>query len=651
MPNLFTEKPKLAKPFPETADAWQCDVTGLWVPKDPDANLKYRADLLREAEDDPGLQDALYTAASQSLLYFINTFVFTLRVFESKAPVEGETRQAEHSHLPFVTWDIQDDHLLRIEDAIETGYDLLTDKSRDMGATWDHIAVLAHRFLFRSNESHLMISRKEDAVDELNGFPKDYPHGPVGSPGTLFGKIDYILRWLPEWMLPSAGRKRLHLVNHDNGSRIDGESANASAGSSDRRTSIFLDEMAKMTEGEAIKRSTRDVTACRLACSTPNGAGTAYSKWRLSGQVAVFVLPWWEHPEKGAGRYLVQDDLKRWCIRSPWYDHEASVRSPKELAIEVDMDHVGSGDLFFESHLIEEHRKLFARKPGRMLGLEWEEEWATDKQIVRAVQRRMHQAVRVIRGPSFRLWAPLENGRLSQSHSYTVGCDISKGMGASNSTISVVCNETKEKVLAYADANTPPYEFARLVVALCVWIGGRGGLPLLIWENNGDPGFDFGRQIVKVFRYPRIYYERRAGTAAEKKGKRYGWRSSPEQKAVGLGMLRRAYAHGGIRNRDDLALDEALTYVHFEGGGIGPAELVEESAAARATHGDRVIADMLCVVGMDSAPALKRPPRQADMNTFAGRMKQWKKRQKQQKTQRVAARAVSDRTHLLRGVR
>jgi hypothetical protein len=69
----------------------------------------------------------------------------------------------------------------------------------------------------------------------------------------------------------------MHLVNLTNRTRIDGESSNATAGSSDRRTSIFLDEMAKMKEAEAIKRSTKDVTACRLVCSTPNGAGTAYS--------------------------------------------------------------------------------------------------------------------------------------------------------------------------------------------------------------------------------------------------------------------------------------------------------------------------------------------------------------------------------------
>jgi hypothetical protein len=632
MPNLFEDKPTLREPFPREQAMWRCPLTGIRIPKDPEANLKMRAELLAAAEDDESLQVDLYTACSQSLLVFINLFAFTLRVFESGTGEDGKNKQAENQHLPFVTWAIQDEHLLAIERAIEEGRDLLTDKSRDMGATWDHIVVYAHRFLFRDGESHLMISRKEDAVDGLDGLPGNYPFGPIAAPGTLFGKLDYILKWLPEWMLPRMKRKRMHLVNLDSDARVDGESANASAGSSDRRTSIFLDEMAKMAEGESIKRSTRDVTACRLPCSTPNGAGTAYSKWRLSGQIGVFVLPWWEHPEKGAGRYLVQDDLKRWQIRSPWYDHEASIRSPKELAIEVDMDHVGSGDLFFETNLIEEHRKLFACEPSRRFGLKFVEEHSTDEAIRKVVARRIVKAVKMTGERYAKLWVPLNNGRPDQSRTYTVGCDISKGMGASNSTVSVTCNETKEKILSYANANVPPYEFARFVMALCVWIGGRKGLPLLIWENNGDPGWDFGRQVTQVFEYPNIYFERRVGTMAEKKGKRYGWRSGREAKAVGLGQLRRAYAHGGIINHDDFALDEALTYVHYENGGVGPAELVEESSSARMTHGDRVIADMLCVLGMGESPKSSRREADRPTNSVGGRMNDWKRKKKQQRS-------------------
>ena len=628
MGNQFAEKPQISPIV--IPPMWTDPITGLVVPKDPVANLKWRAELLAAAENDTDLQQDLYTASSQSILFWVNAFVFTLRIKETK---DGREQQAEHAHLPMVTWQhIQDPHILRIEHCIDEAESLLTDKSRDMSATWDHLVVFTHRFLFRADESHLLISRKEDVVDMLDGLPKNYPHGTLADPGTLFGKIDYVLSRLPEWMLPRMSRKKLHLVNLDTRARVDGESANANAGTSDRRTSIFLDEFAKVEEAESVKRSTKDVTACRLPCSTPNGPGTTYSKWRMSGQIPVFVLPWWEHPEKGEGRYVAQDELGRWKIRSPWYDNECETRSPKEVAIELDMDHVGSGDTYFEATVIEQHKKLFARPPRRTTSIVWKKK-LTDEAIVAAIGKAdRNQIVALGKGP-WKIWCALnENGRPDQTKTYTIGIDISKGQGASNSVMSIMCNETREKIAEYADAHTPPYELARLACAAAVWCGGRNRRPLVVWENNGDPGFDFGNQFVQVYRYPSIYYHRQAGTTNQKAGKRYGWRSDTESKSNALGMLRRAYAHGRFINHCAAALDEALTYIQYEGGGIGPADLIEESESVRAAHGDRVIADMLCLVGLKDAPRYKAADQAVPGKSFGHRLKQFKlNRQRQGK--------------------
>jgi hypothetical protein len=503
-----------------------------------------------------------------------------------------------------------------------------------MGATWNHIAVLTHRLLFRDDESHLVISRKEDSVDNLTGLPKNFPFGNIADPGTLFGKIDYLLSRLPEWMVPRLMRKSMSIVNLDTRSRIDGESSNASAGTGDRRASVFLDEMSKMDEGESIKRSTRAVTACRLVCSTPNGAGTAYSKWRLSGTIPVFILPWWEHPEKGFGRYTKQDELGRWKIRSPWYDAECAARSPKEIAIEVDMDHVGSGDTFFEANVIEQQKKLYARPPRRKMTIGFKKGVADDG-IPDLIQRWQTTKVETTPSGPWRLWCELSAGRPDQNKTYTLACDISKGQGASNSVISVLCNETREKVAEYADANTPPHALARIAVAACLWFGGKGKRPLLIWENNGDPGFDFNNQIVHIYKYPYVYFDRAVGTLSQKVGKRHGWRSTPEKKAVGLGLLRRAYAHNRFINHSEEALNECLMYVHYEGGGIGPAGLVDESDSARKTHGDRVIADMLLIVGLGEFPMLKDAVVGTPQRTFGYRLKQFKERHKESRSKRT----------------
>lgn len=625
--NLFRERPEL-KDFRQPV-VWTDPYSGLAVPKDPTKNLVWRADILELAETDRELQTDLYTACSQSLLFFVNAFAFTLRVFEPGD--EGANKQAKNAHLPFVTWPIQDEMLLKLENALDVGEELLTDKSRDMGATWIHIVTYVHRFLFKQDEMHLMVSRKEDAVDVLDGLVKNYPYATLADPGTLFGKIDYVLSRLPEWMLPRMTRKKMHLVNLDTRCRIDGESANASAGSSDRRTSIFLDEMAKMDEAESIKRSTKDVTACRLVCSTPNGAGTTYSKWRMSGHIPVFILPWWEHPEKGRAKYLQQDRLGRWKIRSPWYDHECETRTPKEVAVEIDMDHIGSGDTFFESTSIEEHKKLFGKMARLHVAFTWRKE-LTDEKIVQAI--RAADKAKIVKSPKgpWQIWALLNaDGRLDQTKTYVMGVDIGKGQGASNSTVSVTCSETREKVMSFASAEYPPYEFAKLVTAAAVWVWGKNKRPLVIFENNGDPGFDFGRQLVHVYHWPNLYFDKKVGTLNEKAGKRYGWRSNPEKKAEALGMLRRAYAHGRFINHDVEALNEALAYVHYDGGGIGPAEMVMESDAVRKAHGDRVIADMLCVWAMLDFHKVKDAAGATPQRTFGKRMEVFKQAKKDAK--------------------
>lgn len=630
----------LRTPFPDVSELWIDPITGLKVPKQVDANLRWRTALLRRAAKDDGFKAEMYTASSKSLLFWVNTFGWTYRVFMSMPDGSRVQCPSNKAHVPFVTWAIQDKHLLEIEGAIDGGRDLLTDKSRDMGATWDHIMPIYHKWLFNADQNFLLLSRKEESVDSSGkkglGSPAD--------PGTLFGKIDYVSEWMPDWMMPVHTRTKLHLVNLSNKSRIDGESANANAGSSDRRTAILLDEMAKMAEGEAIKRSTRDVTACRLANSTPNGAGTAFSNWRQSGKVKVFVLPWWEHPEKGVGRYIATNEqAKTDKIRSPWYDLESTVRTPKEMAIDVDMDHIGSGDTFFELSVLAGHKAQFASKPPVIAGMhitfDREVSLAQIPNIITRNQVKEVQSRLAINGP-WTFFEHLIDGRPDQTRDYVFGIDISKGMGASNSVVSVGCVQTRMKVAEFANANFAPYDFAIHVAAAAIWFGGsqRGHRPFIIWESNGDPGIDFGKMLVKKLQYPSFYRDRHVvNKVGVKRAVKYGWHSDPDKKADLLSDYRRALAHGTFVNPSAQALVEAETYVYFAGGQIGPACLMMENASAIKTHGDRVIADALACKGIQEIGGHIRTnrPMEPPENSFGKRYQATMKRRKEARSERM----------------
>ena len=587
---IETIEPKLSTPFPNQLKIWTDPITGFQVPKNIQENLEYRARILREADGDISFQSDLYTACRKSILFWANAFVFTFKLRE--VDDLGHQRQAEGVHAPYVTWAIQDDHLQAIQKAIEEGYDLATDKSREMGASWDHILVFEHQFLFRPDSIFLEISRTEEYVDRSD------------NPKSLFWKHRYIRKWLPQWMLPPISDITMHFSNLANGSKIDGESANSNAASGDRRRAVLLDEFAKVEQGTKMRWATSDVTACRLPNSTPAGPGTEYSKWVLGGQIKVFKMPWWEHPEKGKGRYVVQDEVtKAWKIRSPWYDAEGERRTPQEIAQEIDMDHIGSGRTVFNAQPIEQHKALFAKPATFTRGFDFLKGVAQDAMPGIICRSQINQ-LQISKTGAWRFWLANTGGRPDQTKTYVMACDISKGQGASNSTCSVLCAETREKISEFADANIPPYDFARVVCAAAVWFGGarNGGHPLIIWEANGDPGYDFGRVLVKTFSYPNYYVDRAVGTASEKTGKRYGWHSSREKKAQLMGLLDRAYAKGGIINHSLEALNEALIYVHYEDGGCGPSDYVRESESVRAAHGDRVISDALVLLGVEDSP-------------------------------------------------
>jgi len=617
--NLISH-PQLSTPFPPIRDIYVSKATGLKVPLDVQANLKYREHVLRSAEHDMMLQQELLLACKLDGLYWVNTFGFTYWQFETD-PETGKQRPARQTHQPMITWDCQNVAWNAFCDAFVGGEDVGVRKSRDMGASWLCMFFLHHMWLFRPDTQIREMSRVEDYVD-----------GPTSK--SLFWKHDYINSWLPKWMRPpgvlergTKNRTKLRIHNELNNSTIAGESTTKYSMSGDRCSILLLDEFSKVENGEEIRTATADVTPCRIVNSTPTGAGSEYSRWMNSGQIKVVELMFWEHPEKGVGRFVIQDGTtKKYTISSRWLEHQKKRRTAKEIAQECYAEDLEAGDTFFDNAEVDRHIARFGRTEPHRFNVNMRGR-VPDEDIPDILKRRDTRYVNIVPASNgkLRVWAELIDMRPDQTKTYVFGIDTSTGRGASESVVSIRCKQTGEKIARWSCRNTTPFEFAKVIVALALWCGGclPQSLPFLTWEKNG-PGLDLGKRIVKIFKYPYFYTNKVEGVVGERRSERYGWHSSREGKQLLLRAYERELLTAAFINHDTRGLEQAKFYIYYPSGGVGPASLKEKSLAEMLLHGDIVMADAL-TVDMSSLPEPKPVSPVAPTNSWGGRFEKWKR--------------------------
>src|SRR5262245_14205431 len=212
-----------------------------FVPKDPIENLHFRRWVLRRCRKDDHFRLAIYEACRTDILFWVNCMVWQFNPRKKEWPGEA---------APFITWDFQDRALLKkpnvpwpgdSEDldgdagllwAIEHDQDLVIEKSREMGASWLCLLVMYWLWLFHPRKKFLCISRNEASVDE------------PGEPDSLFWKLDFVWKYLPDWMRPrgwrAKSRQKLSFVNPENGSAITGQASTGKAGVGGRATAMFV---------------------------------------------------------------------------------------------------------------------------------------------------------------------------------------------------------------------------------------------------------------------------------------------------------------------------------------------------------------------------------------------------------------------------
>ncbi len=223
--------------------------------------------------------------------------------------------------MPFILWPRQEQYVNEMEKCIQTKEDLLTEKSRDVGATWLGMCLMILHWLWDKGFTAHLGSQKEEYVDKTDDIK------------TLFVKLRYILNWLPSELIPKEFNPRFHssfmkIFNPENGNLITGESSNKNFGRQARASVAWLDEFAHWDHAEESWTSVSQVTPVKFVVSTPKGRYNCYSRLRWHSNISIFVFDWKDDPRRDKA----------------WYDKEKFSRkyTTAEFAQEVDRSYSGS---------------------------------------------------------------------------------------------------------------------------------------------------------------------------------------------------------------------------------------------------------------------------------------------------------------------
>lgn len=228
--------------------------------------------------------------AESSPIVFIDSFCYT---FDPKR---------KPYHLEFNLFPFQKDLVQEVQNAIEQGYDILIEKTREMGATYTIVDVLTWFWRYVEGSNFILGSRKEQYVDSTKGNADEISN----KEESLFGKIEYTLNRLPSFMLPKNFDITRHLtymslLNPENGNVIVGESANSNFSRGGRFKAALLDEFAFWDHDKEAWGATADTTNCRIVLTTPGIKPSKAKRLRFGKDgedIKVITLPYNLDPRK-----------------------------------------------------------------------------------------------------------------------------------------------------------------------------------------------------------------------------------------------------------------------------------------------------------------------------------------------------------------
>ena len=568
-------------------------------------NLGARMALIERCHLDEAFRARVWWMCERDPLFWLNMFAVTL-----------DPRLKITPRVPFTPYVYQQHAFMKLIDCITNGGDLVSEKSRDMGATWIMVAGFTYIWLFRPMSQLLLVSRKEEYVDKK------------GNEKTLFAKVDMIVNNLPPWMRPRMDRKVLHLKNLDNGSTIDGESTTGDVARGDRRLAIMLDEFASVPiqeQGNVIA-SVRDVTNCVLYNSTPKGKGTPHYQMvekARQGDIELVRMHWIEHPVKAQGLYEGEDGKDR----SPWYDAQCKrARFPAEIAQELDIDYSGADFMLFDPVKLEDHRREYCLPPLYNLVLKGVTDDPKKFEVMKS-ESYNHLMLRV--------WCELDEETLRPTDAnakYVMGVDVSSGTGSSNSSIVVGDALTGRVVAEFTSPHVDGISLARYVYGIGHLFKDRWGDPAhAVVEING-PGRVCMVELNDRLEYENIYHRKKAGETFREDTKQLGFHSKPDTKMNMWASFKHLLESGRVIVPSEQILDEleAIIYSNDSNAIIhSRSRMKDDPTGARDAHGDRGTAAALMCQGIidttDDPTSVVRADPEIRPGTLA-----WRNRQHEQ---------------------
>jgi hypothetical protein len=566
------------------------------VPKGRVANLHFRRWILARCRKNRKYRRAVVAACRRDIIFFIDAFVWQTN------PNSFGTASAEVG--PFVAWEYQEDAVKDILSAIQGRYDLVIEKSREMGASWLCLIVMLWYTLFHPMKKFLCVSKDADSVD-------------CEDPDSLFWKLRYMVDHLPRWLTPNLKIQKFLIKNEDNGSVITGVASTADAGVGGRATAIFVDEFTLIKKDFAVLNHTANTSRCRIFNGTHRGTGTALFELTnpedaASSFVKKLQMHWTRHPDKNRGCYhydaatqqIVPHDKSYEYppdyhfvtdgkpsggphpgVRSPWYDDMVAnrIKTAQAVAMDLDIDPQGSVENPFNPVMIRSLVSKYALPPL------WEGDvFEGDGGRPRFVRRA---------GGKTALWVTLDADDRPTPGTFVFGVDPSHGVGATPSCVQGVNAVTGTKVLSFADPRIEPTPLARLCLCLCNWFADDSGAGAwLIWEIQG-PGAVFGKRVIEDG-YRRVYYRVDETKVRTRVSDAPGWNSDARAKDSLILEYRDALMggpEGRYLNRCETSLRECLNFKFKDDGHLahGKENSPNDKSGAKINHGDRVIADAL----------------------------------------------------------